>query len=36
MTLQELARVMLHAKKLPHYFWAEAMSTGCYVHNRVT
>jgi hypothetical protein len=35
-TLQEAARVMLHAKKLPYYFWAEAMSTACYVHNRVT
>jgi hypothetical protein len=36
MTLQESARVMLHAKKLPHYFWAETMSTACYAHNRVT
>jgi hypothetical protein len=27
---------MLHAKKLPYYFWAEAMNTTCYVHNRVT
>ena len=35
-TLQEAARVMLHAKKLPYYFWAEAMSTACYVLNRVT
>ncbi|WJX62480.1 hypothetical protein P8452_47472 [Trifolium repens] len=35
-TLQEAARVMLHAKKLPYYFWAEAMNTACYVHNRVT
>jgi len=35
-TLQELARVMLHAKHLPYYFWAEAMNTTCHVHNRVT
>jgi hypothetical protein len=27
---------MLHARKLPYYFWAEAMSTTCVVHNRVT
>ena len=27
---------MIHAKKLPLYFWAEAMNTACYVHNRVT
>ena len=27
---------MLHAKRLPMYFWAEAMNTACYVHNRVT
>jgi transposase InsO family protein len=35
-TLQESARAMLHAKKLPYYFWAEAMNIACYVHNRVT
>ncbi|PNY01125.1 putative LRR receptor-like protein kinase, partial [Trifolium pratense] len=35
-TLQESARVMLHAKNLPHHFWAEAMSTSCYIHNYVT
>ena len=27
---------MIHAKKLPYHFWAEAMNTTCYVHNRVT
>ena len=27
---------MLHAKKLPYYFCAEAMNTACYIHNRVT
>ena len=35
-TLQESARAMIHAKKLPYHFWAEAMNTACYVHNRVT
>ena len=27
---------MIHAKKLPYHFWAEAMNTACYIHNRVT
>ncbi|MCI17896.1 gag-pol polyprotein, partial [Trifolium medium] len=27
---------MLHAKNLPHHFWAEAMNTACHIHNRVT
>ncbi|PNX57030.1 putative gag-pol polyprotein, partial [Trifolium pratense] len=27
---------MLHAKNLPYMFWAEAMNTACYIHNRVT
>ncbi|WJX48053.1 hypothetical protein P8452_34667 [Trifolium repens] len=35
-TIQESARVMLHAKNVPYHFWAEAMNTACYVHNRVT
>ncbi|PNX60220.1 gag-pol polyprotein [Trifolium pratense] len=35
-TLQESARVMLHAKNLPYKFWVEAMNTACYIHNRVT
>jgi len=35
-TLQESARVMLHAKHLPYHLWAEAMNTTCHVHNRVT
>ncbi|CAJ2661891.1 unnamed protein product [Trifolium pratense] len=35
-TLQESVRVMLHAKNLPYKFWAEAMNTSCYIHNRVT
>ncbi|XP_050890309.1 uncharacterized protein LOC127095700 [Lathyrus oleraceus] len=35
-TLQESDRVMLHAKHLPYYFWAEAMNTTFYIHNRVS
>ncbi|KAK2426713.1 putative mitochondrial protein [Trifolium repens] len=35
-TIQESARVMLHAKNIPYHFWAEAMNTACYIHNRVT
>lgn len=35
-TMQESSRVMLHAKTLPYYFWAEAMNTTCHIHNRVT
>ncbi|CAM8948310.1 unnamed protein product [Rhodiola kirilowii] len=34
-TIQEMARVMLHEKKVPLKFWAEAMNTACYVINRV-
>ena len=34
--IQESTRVMLHAKKNPFHFWAEAMNTACYIHNRVT
>lgn len=36
MTLQESARVMLHAKQLRYHFWAESMNIDCYIHNRVT
>ncbi|XP_050895226.1 uncharacterized protein LOC127101827 [Lathyrus oleraceus] len=35
-TIQECARVMLHAKKLPYHFWDEVMNTACYILNRVT
>lgn len=35
-TLQESARVMLHTKNLPYYFWAKAMNTTCHIHNCVT
>ncbi|GAA0151454.1 hypothetical protein LIER_37292 [Lithospermum erythrorhizon] len=30
-TIQEMARVMLHAKKIPVRFWAEAGNTACYI-----
>ena len=30
-----MARVMLHAKKIPPLFWAKAVSTSCYIINRV-
>ncbi|XP_050888987.1 uncharacterized protein LOC127094168 [Lathyrus oleraceus] len=36
MTLQESIRVMLHTKHLPYQFWAKAMNTAGYIHNRVT
>ncbi|GJU59491.1 putative ribonuclease H-like domain-containing protein [Tanacetum coccineum] len=35
MTLIEAARTMLANSKLPITFWAEAVSTACYVQNRV-
>ncbi|GAA0160150.1 hypothetical protein LIER_38985 [Lithospermum erythrorhizon] len=35
-TIQEMARVTLHAKKIPVRFWAEAVNTACYIHNRIT
>ncbi|GKC17507.1 retrovirus-related pol polyprotein from transposon TNT 1-94 [Tanacetum coccineum] len=34
-TLIEAARTMLADFKLPTTFWAEAVNTACYVHNRV-
>ncbi|GJS13726.1 putative ribonuclease H-like domain-containing protein [Tanacetum coccineum] len=34
-TLIEAARTMLADSKLPTTFWAEVVSTACYVHNRV-
>ncbi|GJS41932.1 putative ribonuclease H-like domain-containing protein [Tanacetum coccineum] len=34
-TLIEAARIMLADSKLPITFWAEAVSTACYVQNRV-
>ena len=35
-TLVELVRSMLHHKHLENKFWAEALSTACYIRNRVT
>ncbi|KAA0048489.1 gag-pol polyprotein [Cucumis melo var. makuwa] len=35
-TLQEMARVVIHAKSLPLHFWAEAVNTACHIHNRIT
>ncbi|GJZ50734.1 retrovirus-related pol polyprotein from transposon TNT 1-94 [Tanacetum coccineum] len=34
-TLVEATRTMLSASKLLLFFWAEAISTACYTHNRV-
>ena len=34
-SLEELARTMLSESSLPNYFWADAVSTACYVMNRV-
>ncbi|XP_058185795.1 uncharacterized protein LOC131303019 [Rhododendron vialii] len=34
-TLQEMARVMLHAKRVPRDLWVEAINTACYTINRV-
>ncbi|PKA62037.1 Retrovirus-related Pol polyprotein from transposon TNT 1-94 [Apostasia shenzhenica] len=33
--LQEAARAMINEYSLPKYFWAKAISTTCYVQNRV-
>ncbi|GAA0155189.1 hypothetical protein LIER_12971 [Lithospermum erythrorhizon] len=34
-TLQEIGRVMLHAKQIPVKFWAEVINTACHIHNRI-
>jgi len=34
-SLEELARTMLSESSLPNYFWVDAVSTSCYVMNRV-
>jgi len=34
-SLEELARTLLNATDLPKYHWADAVSTACYVLNRV-
>jgi transposase InsO family protein len=33
-TLEEMSRTMLCENNLPKYFWAEAVSTSCYILNR--
>ncbi|KAA0039208.1 gag-pol polyprotein [Cucumis melo var. makuwa] len=33
--LQEMARVMIHAKNLALHFWAKAINTACHIHNRI-
>lgn len=35
-TIQEMTRVMLHAKNISYHFWAEAVNTSCHIHNRVS
>ena len=34
-TLQEMTRTMINEYGLPHYLWAEAVNTSCYISNRV-
>ena len=34
-SLEELARTMLNEYYVPKYFWADAVSTACYVLNRM-
>jgi len=34
-SLEELARTILSESSLPKYFWADVVSTSCYVMNRV-
>ena len=34
-SLEELARTMLSESSLPKYFWVDAISTSCYVKNKV-
>lgn len=33
--LEELARTMLNEGNLPKYFWADAISTACYILHRI-
>ena len=35
-TVMELVRAMLHHKNVHKKYWAEALSTACYIRNRVT
>ncbi|GAA0142523.1 hypothetical protein LIER_03404 [Lithospermum erythrorhizon] len=32
--IQEMARVMLHVKKIPVKFWAEAVNIACHIHQK--
>jgi transposase InsO family protein len=34
-TLVEMARTMLDEHETPRHFWADAISTACYVSNRI-
>lgn len=34
-TLQEMTRIIIHAKEVPSYFWDEAMKRTCYIINQV-
>jgi hypothetical protein len=34
-TLVEMARMMLHEHRTPRRFWADAISTTCYISNRI-
>ena len=36
MVVQEMARVMLHNKRLPKSFWGEAVNTACHTFNQVS
>ena len=33
-TLEDMARTMLLASKLPQFYWAQAVDTACYIINR--
>lgn len=33
--LQEMAKIMLHAKQILLHFWAEAINTACHIHIRI-
>jgi transposase InsO family protein len=33
--IQEMSRVMIHAKNIAQHFWGEAVNTACHIINRV-
>ena len=35
-TLQEMARTMINETNIAKHFWAEAVNTACYIHNRIS